>query len=116
MSGVRLAAAVAALIQVVEKEEWEGEGEGERKGKGEREGKGEGEGKEPTLTSIGLKGRHFVSNSVGIDTIIDFLNVAINPKIKFFSPFLPSASPCLSVSLSSYFINRTYAQTLLVER
>ncbi|MEG4597014.1 hypothetical protein QUB00_35230 [Microcoleus sp. F8_C2] len=42
VSGVRLAAAVAALIQVVEKEEWEGEGE--RKGKGEREGKGEGEG------------------------------------------------------------------------
>jgi hypothetical protein len=33
-----LAAAVAALIQVVEKEEWEGEGE--REGKGKREGKG----------------------------------------------------------------------------
>jgi hypothetical protein len=31
-----LAAAVAALIQVVEKEEWEGEREGKR----EREGKG----------------------------------------------------------------------------
>ena len=38
VSGVRLVAAVAALIQVVEKEEWEGEGEGEREGKGEREG------------------------------------------------------------------------------
>jgi hypothetical protein len=30
VSGVRLAAAVAALIQVVEKEEWEGKGEGGR--------------------------------------------------------------------------------------
>jgi hypothetical protein len=38
VSGVRLAAAVAALIQVVEKEEWEGKGEEERKGKGEGEG------------------------------------------------------------------------------
>ena len=38
VSRVRLTAAVAALIQVVEKEEWE------RKGEGEREGKGEGEG------------------------------------------------------------------------
>lgn len=38
VSGVRFAAAVAALIQVVEKEEWEGEGEGEREGEGEGEG------------------------------------------------------------------------------
>ena len=38
VSGVRLAAAVAALIQVVEKEEWE------RKGEGKGEGEGEGEG------------------------------------------------------------------------
>ncbi len=89
-----------------------------RSGKGkEKEKEKEKEkdkGKEPTLKSIGLKGRHFVSNSVGIDTIINFFSVAINPQLKFFSPFLPSASPCLSVSLSSYFINRTYAQTLLV--
>jgi hypothetical protein len=84
------------------------------KGKEKKKEKEKEKGKEPTLKSIGLKGRHFVSNSVGIDTIIDFLSVAINPQLKFVSPFLPSASPCLSVSLSSYFINRTYAQTLLV--
>jgi hypothetical protein len=84
------------------------------KGKEKEKEKEKEKGKEPTLKSIGLKGRHFVSNSVGIDTIINFLSVAINPQLKFFSPFLPSASPCLSVSLSSYFINRTYAQTLLV--
>jgi hypothetical protein len=85
-----------------------------RKRSGKEKEKEKEKGKEPTLKSIGLKGRHFVSNSVGIDTIINFLSVAINPQLKFFYPFLPSASPCLSVSLSSYFINRTYAQTLLV--
>jgi hypothetical protein len=91
-----------------------GKGKEKEKEKEKEEEKEKDKGKEPTLKSIGLKGRHFVSNSVGIDTIIDFLSVPINPPLKFFSPFLPSASPCLSVFLSSYFINRTYAQTLLV--
>jgi hypothetical protein len=74
-----------------------------RSGKEKEKEKEKEKGKEPTLKSIGLKGRHFVSNSVGIDTIIDFLNVAINPKLKFFSPSLSSLSPCPFVSLFALF-------------
>ena len=80
---MRLAAAVAALVMLPEK--------------GEREGKG------PRLKNIGLKHGRFVSKSVRIDTIINFLNVAINPKIKFSSPSLSSLSPCNFVSLFALF-------------
>jgi hypothetical protein len=60
---------------------------GKGKEKEKEKEKGKEKGKEPTLKSIELKGGHFVSNSVRIDTIIDFLSVAINPQLKFFIHF-----------------------------
>jgi hypothetical protein len=73
------------------------------KEKGKEKEKRKEKGKEPTLKDIGLKHGRFVSKSVRIDTIINFVNVAINPKLKFFSPSLSSLSPCDLLSLFALF-------------